>query len=70
MPRLGERRCAAPAPPQPALHHATPPPQVLGLVEGGDASAELLMDVPDGFGRLLVHGLCEFHGLLVRSAGP
>jgi hypothetical protein len=41
---------------------------VLGLVEGGDPAAELLMDVPDGFGRLLVHGLCEFHGLLVGAS--
>ncbi|KAI8467105.1 MAG: hypothetical protein J3K34DRAFT_45498 [Monoraphidium minutum] len=45
--------------------------EVMGLLEAGDPSSELLMDVPDGFGRLLVHGLCEFHGLLsaTRNVG-
>lgn len=42
--------------------------QVLDLIEGGDTTAELLMDVPDGFGRLLVHGLCEVRSGAV-SAG-
>jgi hypothetical protein len=42
-------------------------PKVIELLEAGDASAELLVDAPDGFGRLLVHGLCEFHGLLSAS---
>lgn len=45
--------------------------QVLDLIEAGDVTAELLMDIPDGFGRLLAHGLCEFHGLLsaTRNVG-
>lgn len=45
--------------------------EVTALLEGGDDCAELLVDVPDGFGRLLVHGLCEFHGLLsaTRNVG-
>ena len=29
-----------------------------------DPEAELLLDLPDGFSRLLAHGLAEFHGLL------
>jgi hypothetical protein len=29
-----------------------------------DANAEQLLELPDGFARLLVHGLAEFHGLL------
>ncbi len=28
---------------------------------------ELLLQLPDSFGRLLVHGLAEFHGLLSAS---
>lgn len=28
-----------------------------------DSAAELLLDLPDGFARLLMHGLAQFHGL-------
>lgn len=35
-----------------------------GLLLQGDPSAELLLeDLPDGFARLLVHGLAQYHGL-------
>ncbi|KAF8065877.1 TPK1 [Scenedesmus sp. PABB004] len=37
--------------------------QVLSLLEQDDPAAELLLELPDGFARLLVHGLSEFHGL-------
>lgn len=30
----------------------------------GDPHAELLLDLPDGFARLLVHGLAQFHSLV------
>jgi hypothetical protein len=33
------------------------------LVMQADPNAEHLMELPDGFARLLVHGLAEFHGL-------
>lgn len=29
----------------------------------GDPHAELLLDLPDGFARLIVHGLAQFHNL-------
>ncbi|KAF6250659.1 hypothetical protein COO60DRAFT_1705572 [Scenedesmus sp. NREL 46B-D3] len=38
--------------------------QVLQLLDQADAQAEQLLELPDGFARLLVHGLAEFHGLL------
>lgn len=38
--------------------------QALQLVEQGDPSAQLLLeDLADGFARLLVHGLAQYHGL-------
>uniref|UniRef100_A0A383VNR7 R3H domain-containing protein n=1 Tax=Tetradesmus obliquus TaxID=3088 RepID=A0A383VNR7_TETOB len=38
--------------------------QLLQLLEQPDPHAEQLLELPDGFARLLVHGLAEFHGLL------
>lgn len=32
-----------------------------------NAGEELLLSIPDSFGRLIVHGLAEFHGLLSAS---
>jgi hypothetical protein len=33
-----------------------------------EPDAELVLDIDDSFGRLLVHGLAEFHGLLSATS--
>jgi hypothetical protein len=36
---------------------------VLGCALQGDPNAQLLLDLPDAFARLLVHGLAQYHSL-------
>lgn len=41
--------------------------QVLEFLEGGDLAGELVLGGVDGWGRLLVHSLAEYYGLLSAS---
>lgn len=38
--------------------------QVAGVAEQADPHAKLLLHLPDGFARLIVHGLAQFHDLV------
>eukprot|EP00775_Hariotina_reticulata_P013313 gene13313-13442_t len=44
--------------------------QILQLIDQEDHDAELVLQLPDSFARLLTHGLAQYHSLLSATRAP